>query len=248
MTLHLSLLTLPQDHERFRHLTPHALHELVWSASTAGPRPSRHEPAERLLYRHDPPGPRPSAAHSVLVQSERAPDWLGPGGPGLLPAWVQTKALTLTPETVPPGARLRFRLRANPVVRRGRWHPRAGKHVVVGSHREAVADRLGGDPDDLPGRDAQLVRWLAEKAAGERGEPLGFRLATDPDGRPACVPGPPETLRVRKPGAPAPRTLVGVDFEGVLEVADPGALAAAVRAGIGRGKAYGLGLLSLARP
>lgn len=36
-------------------------------------------------------------------------------------------------------------------------------------------------------------------------------------------------------------------FEGVLEAADPDALRTAVRAGLGHGKAFGLGLLSLAR-
>jgi CRISPR system CASCADE complex protein casE len=37
-------------------------------------------------------------------------------------------------------------------------------------------------------------------------------------------------------------------FEGVLEVSDPQALRHAVVSGIGRGKAYGCGLLTLARP
>ena len=39
----------------------------------------------------------------------------------------------------------------------------------------------------------------------------------------------------------------GVDFEGVLQVADPGRFLATVETGIGPAKAFGFGLLSLAR-
>jgi CRISPR system Cascade subunit CasE len=38
-----------------------------------------------------------------------------------------------------------------------------------------------------------------------------------------------------------------VDFEGILEVTDPEEFAAAVTAGIGPAKAFGFGLLSVAR-
>lgn len=43
-------------------------------------------------------------------------------------------------------------------------------------------------------------------------------------------------------------TLSQVDYAGLLRVEDPKALHAALINGIGRGKAYGLGLLTLARP
>ena len=45
------------------------------------------------------------------------------------------------------------------------------------------------------------------------------------------------------------RVTLGVaTFEGVLEVTDPDALRRALTHGIGRGKAYGCGLMTLARP
>lgn len=238
MPLHLSLLQLPARHARFRSLTPYAIHELLWQASTAGDRPDEHTPAERLLYRHDAPT-EAQPHHAVLVQTEHEPDWLGPDGPVLHADWVRTR--TFDPAATTPGQRFRFRLRANPVVRRGSWHPQAGKHVLVGSHRSAVAERTG--THTLPSREEQLVSWLADKAAA--GEGLGFDLAPDSSGAPTCTTTPPHTYRFRKPGG-ATRTYAGVDFEGLLTVTDPDLLATTVRAGIGRGKTYGFGLLSLA--
>ena len=43
-------------------------------------------------------------------------------------------------------------------------------------------------------------------------------------------------------------TLALATFEGVLEVTDPDALRHGLVHGIGRGKAYGCGLMTLARP
>ena len=43
-------------------------------------------------------------------------------------------------------------------------------------------------------------------------------------------------------------TLVLATFEGVLEVTEPEALRRVLTHGIGRGKAYGCGLMTLARP
>ena len=42
--------------------------------------------------------------------------------------------------------------------------------------------------------------------------------------------------------------LAAVQFDGLLEVAEPDRLRAAVRQGIGSGKGFGFGLLSLAKP
>lgn len=59
---------------------------------------------------------------------------------------------------------------------------------------------------------------------------------------------PEDGVRSRRPGESHERWIVchGVRFEGVLKVTDPAALNAAVRCGIGSGKAFGFGLLSLA--
>jgi CRISPR system Cascade subunit CasE len=51
---------------------------------------------------------------------------------------------------------------------------------------------------------------------------------------------------LRKPGQAEPIVLCAIGFEGVLTVDKPDALQHALRNGIGRGKSFGLGLLSLA--
>lgn len=84
----------------------------------------------------------------------------------------------------------------------------------------------------LVGEDAQLA-WLHRQ-----GERLGF------DVKAALVSGS-DTLHGRKAGTRV--SLLRVVFDGVLQVRDAEALAAALVAGIGPGKAFGCGLLSLAR-
>lgn len=89
-----------------------------------------------------------------------------------------------------------------------------------------------GKRQGLVGEEAQLA-WLQRQ-----GERLGFHVAT------ALVSGS-DMLHGRRGNARV--SLRRVLFEGVLEVRDAGALGAAVAAGIGHGKAFGCGLLSLAR-
>jgi len=83
-------------------------------------------------------------------------------------------------------------------------------------------------------RDDQLA-WLTRQ-----GERHGFKLLTV-DAIPA-----PNVFGTKKNGK-APIRIHTVLFQGVLQVQDPAALAAAVRQGIGRGRSYGCGLLSLAK-
>lgn len=234
MMLHLSLLTLGRRDAQWRRLDLHQLHQVVWKGARGA--------ENRVLYRHD----ADEQHHSVLVQSEHAPDW------SFLPEGT-ARTQTFDPAALTPGALLQFRLRANPVVRRREaFYVAQGKspeqatrqRVLVGSHREYVAEKLGLTADTLPGREEQLVRWLERKAEG-----AGFALAIQegPEGeqRPACITGPPQTYRVHRPEE-RPLTFIGVEFTGLLRVADPAALAETVRSGIGRGKAFGFGLLSLA--
>lgn len=89
-----------------------------------------------------------------------------------------------------------------------------------------------GKRHGLVGEDAQLA-WLHRQ-----GERLGF------DVKAALVSGS-DTLHGRKAGMRV--SLLRVTFDGVLQVRDADAVAAALAAGIGPGKAFGCGLLSLAR-
>jgi CRISPR system Cascade subunit CasE len=92
----------------------------------------------------------------------------------------------------------------------------------------------------------QAVRWSARRRCG-------FTLP--PAGDPSDENAPPDGLRVdgyRVLRPPRPRKAgqmrIGVlDFDGVLTVTDPQRFLAALAAGFGRAKAYGCGLMLIAR-
>ena len=108
------------------------------------------------------------------------------------------------------GQRCRFRLRANPAVKRDgkRW----------GLHDEAAQ-----------------VAWLQRQ-----GGRLGFAVqGADVSQR--------ERVQVPQPRMGMRITVDSVQFDGVLAVVDASVLRAAISAGIGPGKALGMGLLSLGK-
>lgn len=184
---------------------------------------------------------------AVLVQSYTEPDWssLERLGGYLLgdlssPGW-ECKDLTRSLQTIAAGQVLAFRLRANPTK------------------------RVGRDEDPLKGKRVELQReqeqldWLAAKGHGGReGVPGGFELlmtsAEEQNGDEVLVP----RVQVRREGKLTGRkkessgghilTHSAVVFDGVLRVTDAQALISTVRLGVGAGKAYGFGLLSLAPP
>jgi len=166
-------------------------------------------PGERLLWRLE--SGRALEPPYVLVQTEGPQDWTA--------LWEACRRDygELAPDSPKPfhpvfrtGERLRFRLRANPSVMRGR-------------------KRYG-----LVGREAQLA-WLERRLSRE-----GARMVA------AEVVGK-EWLVARKGAAGRRIELLAVTFEGVLEVMVPETLLRALIRGVGHGKAFGLGLLSLAR-
>ncbi len=174
----------------------------------------------------------------VLVQSAAAPDWshlperyLGPaldarGNPAVREIGAEYARIAV-------GDRLFFRLRANPTKR--------------------ISDRTPGRENQLLGKRVALLReeeqlaWLARK--GDQG---GFRLVHVaakpelPDVRVAAQ----EHVRGRRPDPagerPHPLTFGAALFEGYLEVSDRDAFHATLLQGIGSGKAFGFGLLSIA--
>lgn len=176
-----------------------------------------------------------SARQVVLVQSAR------PGN------WSQLADRLASHETcertweIRSGGRYRFFLRANPTQAK-----KAGLHELADVRGEAFR-KARGKRVALRG-EGELVAWL-----GRQGERHGFRLVEtafpEEGGGKTDVPA----LRVvsgrdvewrgnGKHGCHA-----GADFEGLLEVRDEGAFGRAVMEGIGPGKAFGFGLLSLGR-
>ncbi len=159
----------------------------------------------RVLFRVDLP--REAGLPIVLIQSEKEPDW----------TTLEQGYLARPAECKPflphlaAGQELRFRLRANPTVKRD------GKRKAVN------------------GQDQRLA-WLRRKAEAG-GFELGWVVDVDEG-----------LLRGRTGNAPDDHQLqlASVRFEGVLRVAEPERMIAALRAGIGSGKGLGFGLLSIA--
>ena len=153
----------------------------------------------------------------LLVQSAARPDWSILAA--LLPdgARPEVKETSRAYAAVAPGQTLRFRLRANPTRR---------------VHADRQDDTLAGKRVNLRSEEEQR-KWLASKLRDQAGcELLSCAIRDEP------------TQRGMRDGK---RLSHGaVVFDGVLRVDDPDALRAAVRAGIGAGKAYGFGLLSVA--
>ena len=133
--------------------------------------------------------------------------------------------------------RLRFSLRANPVVRRRNpSNRRSIKHDVVmdalRSHArgERAAHRLGVMQE-------QGLAWLTRQ-----GMKSGFEIrAAD-----IVVDGY-DQHRISRTGSMRPMLYSTLDFEGVLTVSDPAALVSAIIRGFGGAKAYGCGLMLIRR-
>jgi len=177
------------------------------------------EDAIGLLYRIDEDA-RSGALH-LLVQSQQAPQW------GLLAEREYLLPVTDNPVTravnlqLQPGQVLAFRLRANPTKRLSAGTGNKGKRVGIYKEEDQAA-------------------WLQRK-----GSQHGFRLLQIQVSRNELV----------KQGEAIPAAqgrahdlkLFSVQFDGILQVVDAERFVQAIGAGIGSGKAFGCGLLSVAR-
>ena len=100
------------------------------------------------------------------------------------------------------------------------------------------------DPDDLMARgtlkpcylEVEQEEWLRAQAAKH-----GFAVSEG-----SFVVTRKQTYHFKKNGT-RPVTLLAVTYEGVLQVTDPEAFKALLCEGVGRGKAYGLGLMTIIR-
>lgn len=132
------------------------------------------------------------------------------------------------------GQRLRFSLRANPVVaiapapgQRGKRHD-----VVMHALRSLPKEQRAAARRDTIASAGHA--WLDRQGAR-----AGFRLEGDVgvDGY--------EQVRIPRETGPAMKFSV-LDFDGVLTVTDPGALLGAMAQGFGRARAFGCGLMLIA--
>ena len=224
--LYLSRLRLnPRHHLVQRALADcHALHQhLMTGLPAAASDQARAEYG--VLYRIDVDSA--SGVPTLLVQTAVRPDWSRIGASGLLrERALEAKEVSSAYAAIAPGRRLRFRLRANPTRRVNR--SRAG------------SDSLAGKRVELRDEESQR-KWLTERKAGQ----CGFRVL-DLQVRAGDALGPKQGGWRREADARRKLTFATVVFDGVLEVTDAERFRAALRQGIGPGKAYGFGLLSIA--
>lgn len=203
-----------------RHLlsSPQRLHAAVLAGFPSTALRATAE-ARRVLWRLD------QHDHSTLlhVVSPQRPDLthlVEQAGWPTQHGW-DTRDYTPLLERLATGQRWGFRLTANPVSNRRKTpeSPRFQRlaHVTV----------------------AQQTAWLLERAAK-----LGFTIVPGVQSEPDVAVRRRDTLRFARNGHTV--TLATAVFEGRLDVTDPIALRSTLTGGIGAGKGYGCGLLTLA--
>jgi CRISPR system Cascade subunit CasE len=176
-----------------------------------------------VLFRVEPEAPLPV----VLVQSQQEPRWELPQGYLAPGTNAQSKPIAELLDAIAAGRTYRFRLLANPTRKIARFH-------------ETSARMRQGSRVDLR-RDADRLEWIKRK-----GNQHGFQLAQLASGQADAV-----DVLVRSVPRQIGRkdetriTVAGALFDGLLVVDDADGVRNAVVNGVGPGKAFGFGLLSL---
>ena len=135
------------------------------------------------------------------------------------------------------GDRLRFSLRANPVIRR-RDHSRRRsiKHDIV-------MDALRSRPEaERAGYRRTAMREQGFDWLQRQGEKAGFTIRSGEVGVDGY-----DQHRISRKGASSSMSYSSVDFEGILTVADPVPFLPAIARGFGAAKAFGCGLMLIRR-
>lgn len=198
----------------------HDMHRTIMSAYPELPPTTTYRSQHGVLWRLDTVA---SGGLVQYVQSQTAPDWDRlPEGLLLRPA--EVRSLQPVFDAIAPGRRFAFRLMANPT--------RCVRVEDGKEQRKRVPIR----------QPAQQIEWLIGK-----GEQHGFVIPSSRRGAPDVVANPAPRL-VGKRREARRVTIDPVLYDGHLVVVDAAAFTAAMINGIGRAKAYGCGLLSLAPP
>jgi CRISPR system Cascade subunit CasE len=217
----LSKLTFNVQSREFRRdlADVHDMHRTVMSAFSQHPNAAAFRQAHNVLWRLDPTG----AGYLQYVQSDTEPDWTKlPTGHLTQPAEVRSLQPVL--DAVRAGGKYSFRLVANPT------------RCVHDDERPEVRKRVPlTDPERQFG-------WLVGK-----GDQNGFVIPSARGGGPDVTFSALPRL-IGKRHEKAKITINAVRFDGHLVVTDAEAFTAAIATGVGRAKAYGCGLFSLARP
>lgn len=198
-------------------MSPQAMHAAVEASLP----PSARQPGRRFLWRLDTFGMR----NDLYVVSPGEPDfghlveqggWERRGGK----EWISKPYGRLLSQ-LEAGQTWVFRLAANP-THRGRTA--TGEKKLFGHVTWA-----------------QQTEWLLQRAAAN-----GFSIPLEANRGPAVDIVGRKDLRFKRGSEGASVTIRQATFEGLLQVEDPDLLRAALTGGIGRAKAYGCGLMTLA--
>jgi CRISPR system Cascade subunit CasE len=170
-----------------------------------------------FLFRLDP---QPGGGVVILVQSAVKPDWdyAFHNADYLLAAPPQVRSFD---PCFAKGDRLRFRLAANPTRK-------------IDTKTGPDGRRRNGKRVPVP--TDKLYEWLAERA-----EPAGFSIDKD------TITVQPAYIYFDKTRNGGGQRLRSVRYDGILEVTDPSSFQETLSRGIGSGKAFGFGMLSVAR-
>jgi len=219
------VLNLRDRQARFDLARPYEMHRTLWRAFPEGE-------IGRVLFRTDTG--RHGGSPVTIVQSEYEPNW------GKLPVGYTLRSPESKPLDLPisTGQKLRFRLRANPTKRVAAKNERLGsvllgKRIGLVTESEQIAWLLRKSEEGgfrIPGD------WVEAKHP-ETHDPIrlpNFRVDVVPEGRDR------NDKAGHRDGA-----FLAVRFEGVLEVTEPEKFRETVFAGIGSGKSFGFGLLSV---
>ena len=177
----------------------------------------------------------------LLVQAEREPDWSFLKDKDYADE-IETKEVGENYEAIENGMCLIFRIQANPTKRVGKSDEKAKDRFKPSGEKKQIRRRVELRTDE------ERFKWLAGQ-----GERFGFKIEN------LKINGAVRNVISAKEGKIQFRktdekdgekqktvTYGSVVFEGVLIVTDADKFREALRCGIGQGKAYGFGLLSVA--
>ncbi|MFD1146004.1 type I-E CRISPR-associated protein Cas6/Cse3/CasE [Saccharothrix hoggarensis] len=197
----------------------HDLHRTVMSGYPDTDGDTPARQAHGVLWRLDPS----PTGYTVYVQSHTEPNWVKLPT-DYLAARAEIRPLQPVLDAITPGRKLAFRMLANPT--------QDSRPPQLRGRSRRVAHRT---PEDQ-------TTWLIRK-----GEQHGFVIPTARDGQPDINPSPIPRMTGHK-GDSGTITIDAVRYDGHLVITEPEAFTDAIVAGIGRAKAYGCGLLTLAPP
>jgi CRISPR system Cascade subunit CasE len=230
----LSKLTIDVTSRHFRrdYADIHQMHRTVMSAfpHIEDDIPARQ--AHGVLWRLDPS----DSGFLLYVQSQIEPDWSSLPDHYLTRPH-QVRNLQLALQAVSGGSKFAFRLVANPT--------RAVKREEAEQTKRAQAGKRSQPRHVVLRTPQSQIDWLVRQ-----GERHGFVIPTGRNGQPDLAPHPAlRNLGQSHTGIQPHRiTLDHVRYDGHFIITDPVKFTIALRDGIGRGKSYGCGLISLAPP